>query len=114
MPISFTQAALGAEIEVPTLRGRTTLKIPRGAQYGDTYRLTGQGVPDLHSRRVGDQIVQIHIEVPRKISKQQEELLRRFAETEDQRVLPESKGFVERLKEYFGRRTDDGGHPVGG
>ncbi len=113
MPISFTQAALGAEIEVPTLRGRTTLKIPRGAQYGDTYRLAGQGLPDLHSRRVGDQIVQIHIEVPRKMTKQQEELLRQFAETEDQRVLPESKGFVERLKEYFGGRTEGGGPSAG-
>ncbi len=108
MPISFTQAALGAEIEVPTLRGRTTLTVPRGAQHGDTYRLAGQGLPDLHSRRVGDQIVQVLIEVPRKLTKAQEKLLREFAETEDHQVLPESKGFVERLKEYLGGRGEPG------
>ena len=109
LPISFTQASLGAEIEVPTLRGKTILKIPRGAQYGDTYRLAGEGLPDLHGRRVGEQIVQILIEVPRKMTKQQERLLREFAETEDHQVLPESKGFVDRLKEYFSGRAEDGG-----
>lgn len=109
LPISFTQAALGAEIEVPTLRGKTTLTIPRGAQYGDTFRLPGEGLPDLNSRRVGDQIVQILIEVPRKLSKQQERLLREFAETEDQQVSPEAKGFVERLKEYFSGRAERSG-----
>jgi molecular chaperone DnaJ len=109
LPIGFTQASLGAEIVVPTLRGKTTLKIPRGAQYGDTYRLAGEGLPDLHSRRTGDQIVQILIEIPRKMTKQQERLLREFAETEDHQVLPESKGFVERLKEYFSGRAEPGG-----
>jgi molecular chaperone DnaJ len=109
LPISFTQAALGAEIEVPTLRGKTTLKIPHGAQYGDTYRLPGEGLPDLHSRRTGEQIVQILIEVPRKMTKQQEKLLREFAETEDHQVSPEAKGFVERLKEYFSGRAEAGG-----
>ncbi len=109
LPISFTQAALGAEIEVPTLRGKTILKVPRGSQYGDTFRLAGEGLPDLHSRRAGDQIVQILLEVPRKLSKAQEQLLRDFAETEDHQVLPESKGFVERLKEYFSGRVEDGG-----
>jgi molecular chaperone DnaJ len=109
LPISFTQAALGAEIDVPTLRGKTTLKIPRGAQHGDTYRLAGEGLPDLHSRRTGEQIVQILIEIPRKMTKQQERLLREFAETADHQVLPESQGFVERLKKYFSGRAESDG-----
>ena len=101
LPISFTQAALGAEIEVPTLRGKAKLTIPKGTQYGETFRMQGEGLPDLHGRHVGDQIVQVLVEVPRKMSKHQERLLREFAETEDHQVLPESKGIMDKIKEYF-------------
>ncbi len=101
LPISFTQAALGAQVEVPTLTGTTPLKIPPGTQHGDTFRLAGQGLPNLQSGRRGDEIVQVIVEIPRKLTREQQELLRRFAATEDRSVLPESRGFFERVREYF-------------
>lgn len=102
VPISFTQAALGARIEVPTLAGREEATLPPGTQHGDTIRLKGRGLPSARSGRKADQIVQVLIEVPRKLSKKQQQLLRELAETEDINVLPAKKGFFERLKEYFG------------
>ncbi|RIK68560.1 MAG: molecular chaperone DnaJ [Planctomycetota bacterium] len=104
VPISFTQAALGAKIEVPTLTGKAEVTIPPGTQNGEMMRLARMGMPDIRSRRVGDQIIRILIEIPRKLSKKQQELLREFAKTEDNSVLPESKGFLDRLKEFFSTR----------
>lgn len=106
MPISFTQAALGAKVEVPTVLGKAELKIPAGTQHGQMFRLSGQGMPDLRSRRKGDEIVQVLIEIPKKINKKQETLLRDFAQTEDISVLPESKGFFDKLMEYIGSDSD--------
>lgn len=102
MPIGFTQAALGAEIEVPTLEGKHTLKIPRGTQHGAVFRIDGQGLPDLRSGRRGDLVVGIKVEIPRKLTQKQEKLLRDFAETEDKAVLPESHGFMDKVKDFFG------------
>ncbi len=102
MPISFTQAALGAELEVPTLDGRTTLTIPRATQYGSTFRLSGHGLPNLRSGRKGDMVVITKIETPRKLTSRQEELLREFAGTEDNNVLPEKHGFLKRVKDFLG------------
>ncbi len=102
MPISFTQAALGAKVEIPTLNGRAELTIPKGAQHGQVFKMSGLGLPDLRSGRAGDELVQVMIEIPKKLSDKQEALLRDFAETEDHTVLPESKGFFEKLAEYFG------------
>ncbi|MHC4609957.1 MAG: molecular chaperone DnaJ [Planctomycetota bacterium] len=108
MPITFTQAALGAQVEVPTLTGRVEMTIPRGTQTGQVLRLAGQGVPDMRSGRPGDELVQVVVEIPRKLSQQQQELLREFAETEDRSVLPESKGFFEKLVNYFsGQDVED-------
>ncbi|UCG31714.1 MAG: molecular chaperone DnaJ [Phycisphaerales bacterium] len=101
LPISFTQAALGAKIEVPTLTGKADLKIPRGAQHGQVFKLAGMGLPDLRSGRKGDELVQVLIEIPRKLNAEQEKLLRQFAETEDKTVLPESSGFFDKLVDYF-------------
>ncbi len=101
MPISFTQAALGAKVEVPTLDGRAELTIPQGTQSGKVFRLARLGLPDLRTGRRGDELVQVNVEVPTRVSKEQEELLRRLAETEDASVLPESGGFFEKLKTYF-------------
>lgn len=109
LPISFTQAALGAQIDVPTLTGVTPLRIPPGTQHGAVFQLTGKGLPNLRSGRRGNQVVQVLVEIPRKLSREQEELLRRFAATEDTSVLPESKGFFERVKEYLTRES--GGRP---
>lgn len=102
VPISFTQAALGASIQVPSLDGTRSLKIPPGSQYGDVFRIRGQGLPDLRTSTRGDQLVQIHIEIPKKLNSRQQELLREFAETEDRDVMPKVKGFFEKLKNYFG------------
>jgi len=101
LPIGFTQAALGAQVEVPTLTGASPLRIPAGTQHGTLFRLAGKGLPSIRSGRVGDEIVQVLIEIPKKLTREQEELLRRFAATEDKDVLPESRGFFERMKEYF-------------
>ncbi len=83
MPISFTQAALGGKIEVPTLKGREELEIPTGSQHGEVFKLKGKGLPDLRSHKVGDELVQIFIEIPRKLTEQQKQLLREFATLED-------------------------------
>lgn len=101
VPISFTEAALGARVEVPTLNGRGEVTIPKATQSGQILRMSGQGMPDLRSGRRGDQLVQVVVEIPRKLSKEQEQLLRQFAETEDRHVMPESKGFLEKLVDYF-------------
>ncbi len=101
MPISFTQAALGAKLDVPTLRGTAALTVPRGTQPGQVFRLAEQGLPDLRTGRTGDQYVEVRVEIPTRLDGRQEQLLRSFAETEDKGVLPESKGFLERLVEYL-------------
>jgi len=102
VPISFTQAALGTTIDVPSLNGTRKLKIPPGTQYGSIFRINGQGLPDIRSRRTGDELVQITIETPAKLNAKQQELLREFAETENKTVSPQSKRFFEKLKKHFG------------
>jgi molecular chaperone DnaJ len=107
MPISFTQAALGAKVEVPTLKGKAELKIPRGTQQGQLFRLGGLGLPDLRTGRPGDEIIQVTVEIPKKLNKDQEKLLREFATTEDKSVLPESKGFFEKFMDYLSGGPND-------
>ena len=102
VPISITEAALGATIEVPSLDGTKRLKIPSGTQYGSIFRIKGQGLPDVRTGRCGDQLVQITIETPAKLNTKQQELLREFAKTENKSVYPQSKRFFEKLKKYFG------------
>lgn len=101
LPISFSEAALGATIEVPTLKGREKLDIPAGTQHGEVFKLKGKGLPDVRSYRTGDELVQITIEVPKKLSDKQKQLLRDFAATEDARVLQNRKGFLDKLKDMF-------------
>jgi molecular chaperone DnaJ len=107
LPISFTQAALGAQVEVPTLTGTSPLRIPPGTQHGAVFRLEGKGLPNLRSGRRGNEIIQVLVEVPRKLSREQQELLRRFAATEDRSVLPDSRGFFERVREYFRGQSEE-------
>lgn len=101
VPIGFTQAALGAKVEVPTLTGKAELKIPRGTQHGQVFKLAGLGLPDMRSGRKGDELVQVLVEIPKKLNTEQEKILRQFAETEDNTVLPESRGFFEKLVDYL-------------
>jgi molecular chaperone DnaJ len=102
VPISFTQAALGATIEVPSLDGTRQLKVPPGTQYGSLFRIRGQGLPDVRTGRAGDELVQVTIETPANLNGKQEELLREFAQTENKNVSPKSSSFFERLKRHLG------------
>jgi molecular chaperone DnaJ len=102
VPISFSQAALGATIDVPSLNGTRGLKIPPGTQYGSVFRIKGEGLPDVRTGKVGDELVQITVETPAKLNAEQQELLREFAKTENRRVSPRSRSFFEKLKKYFG------------
>lgn len=101
IPISFTQAALGAKIEVPTLKGSEDLEVPAGTQHGEVFKLKGKGLPDIRSYRNGDELVQVMIEVPRKLTEKQRQLLKEFADMEDVAVMPQRKGFMDKLKQMF-------------
>lgn len=101
MPLSFTQAALGAQVQVPTLDGPHTLTIKPGSQHGQTIRIPERGLPNLRTGQRGDLIVVLEIEIPKKLSKKQEQLLREFADTEDRTVLPASTGFWDKIKQYL-------------
>lgn len=101
LPLSFTQAALGAKIEVPTLDGPAPLEIPRGTQHGDVFRVEGKGLPTLRGGRKGDLGVITRIEVPRRLTKKQEELLRAFAGSEDKSVNPESESFWKKTADFL-------------
>jgi molecular chaperone DnaJ len=100
-PISYAQAALGTTLEVPTLEGKGELVVPPGTQSGQVFRLGGRGMPDPRRRGLGDLLVQVTIEVPRKLSKEEDALLRQLAELEHRNVTPERKGFFDKLKDYF-------------
>lgn len=102
MPLGFSQAALGAEIEVPTLTDKASLTIPKGTQHGAILRIQGEGLPNRRAGRRGDLVVACKIEIPRRLSSKQEDLLRQFAETEDAKVLPESHGFFDRVRKLLG------------
>lgn len=101
-PISFAQAALGSEIEVPGLKGMAKLKIPEGTQTDTTFRLRGHGIPHLKGAGRGDQLVKVKIVVPTALTDEQKQLLRQFdATVDDSNVTPKEKGFFERVKDAF-------------
>jgi molecular chaperone DnaJ len=102
VPISFAQAALGTEIEVPTLGGRVSMKIPEGTQSGQKMKLRNKGVTKLGGYGFGDQIITIHVETPSKLSKEQKELFSRLNELEQTATSnPMTKGFFDRVRELF-------------
>ena len=109
VPISYSQAALGAEIEIPTLAGRESLTVKPGTQPADMTRIRQKGMPDPNGRRgSGDLIVEFQIEVPRKVSGEQQRLLRELAELEESNVLPQRKSFFDHVKDFFsGDEQDD-------
>lgn len=102
VPVSFTQAALGGKIEVPTIDGKVTMTVPAATQTGKTFRLSGKGFPSVNGRGQGDQLVKVVIETPVSLTERQEELLKEFAEEGGEEVHPERKGFFDRMKELFG------------
>ena len=107
VPISYSQAALGATIEVPTLDGRETLAIPAGTQNAGIFTLKGRGMPDPRSHGRGNLLVQVHVEVPRSLTPEHETLLRRLAEIENAHVSPTRKSFFDKLKEFFSMESSD-------
>jgi molecular chaperone DnaJ len=109
VPISFPQAVLGAEVEVPTIDGTEMLQVPRGSQSGDVHRLKSRGVPDLRGRGKGDLVVELIVEVPRELTPRQEELIRQLAELDHIHVTPKRKSFLERLRDFF--TTDEQQQP---
>lgn len=101
VPVTFSQAALGAEVEVPTLDGKVNTPLAKGTQSGEVLRIPGKGMPDVHGGRRGDLLVQVTVETPRVLSKRQEELFRELAELDHKHVSPERKSFLEKLKNFF-------------
>ncbi len=101
VPVSFTQAALGATVEVPTLDGAKPLEIARGTQPGDVIRVRGLGMPEVRGRGIGDLHVHVHVEVPKRLSPRAEELLRELAAEEHADVSPKRTSFFSKLAEYF-------------
>ena len=97
LPITFAQAALGAEIEVPTLLGKASLKIPAGTQTHKLFRLRGEGMPVLHGREKGDLLVQVIVQTPEKLNKEQEKLFREYAKLSGEKIKEPSKGFFQNL-----------------
>ena len=102
VPITFTQAALGAEIEVPTLDGKVKFEIPEGTQTGKLFVLPGKGIPYVNnSRRRGDHRFVAVVETPTKLTKEQRELLRKLDETMDGKSNPKRKKFFDTIKDFF-------------
>lgn len=101
MPLTFTQAALGADVEVPTLDGKVSYHVHEGTQPGDRFRLKGKGIPSLHGYGKGDEYVTVTVEVPKNLSKQQKEILKKFDEESDEKNYQKRKGFFSKIKDMF-------------
>ena len=101
VPVSFVQAALGAEIEVPTLDGRVTIKIPAGTQPGAAFRVKGKGVKNLQGYGHGDLHVRIQVEVPTHLNAEQKAKLREFAALSGEDANPTDQGLFEKAKNLF-------------
>ena len=101
VPITFSQAALGGKIHVPTLIGREVIEIPSGTQNGDIVTLKKKGLPSARTGRLGVQHVQLLIEVPRKLTSKQRQLLEDFSKTEETNITPQRKSFFKKLKDCF-------------
>ncbi len=100
VPLSFPQAALGAEIEVKTLEGTITLTIPEGTQSGKVFRLRGKGFPSLRAAGRGDELVHVYVEVPSRLTKRQRALLEELAEESGGLASP-SPGFLDKIRNIF-------------
>jgi molecular chaperone DnaJ len=101
IPIKFTLATLGGSIEVPTLSGRASLKIPAGTQSGTTFRLRDRGMPSLRGGRHGDELIRVHVEVPTSLAADQRKILEEFARVSGDANEPTSRSFFEKAKKFF-------------
>ncbi|NUN98511.1 MAG: transglycosylase SLT domain-containing protein, partial [Candidatus Omnitrophica bacterium] len=102
VPVSITQSALGAEIEVPTLFGKAKMKIPAGTQTHKMFRLRGKGLPNIRQHGQGDQFVRVVVETPTRLTSRQKELLEEFAHISGEQHNPISQGFFDKVKDMFG------------
>ena len=101
VPISYAVAALGGEVEVPTLSGKIMMKVPSGTQSGKVFRLRGKGVAHLHDRGIGDEIVKVQVEVPTELNAEQKRLLKEFSSVSGENDGPLSRTFVEKMRRMF-------------
>ena len=101
MPVSFVTAALGGEINVPTLEGKAAIKVPAGTQNGTVFKLRGKGMPHLRGSGQGQLLVRAVVEVPTKLTAGQREKLEEFAESCGDQNAPMTRSFLERAKEFF-------------
>ncbi len=101
VPITFSQAALGADITVPTLDGKVEYHIHEGTQNGDIFKLKGKGIHKLHGRGTGDEYVKVHIEVPRNLSQNQKDMLSEFEKNLTEKNYQKRKTFFDRIKNLF-------------
>lgn len=101
IPINIVQATLGAEVQVPTLDGQVTMKIPEGTQPGKVLRLKGKGIPSLRGGMRGDQLVRVKVVVPTKLSEKQKDALRAFESISKDNINPEEKSFLNKIKNLF-------------
>ena len=101
VPISFTQAALGAEIEVPTLDGNVKYQIPEGTQSDTEFRIRGQGIPQFGGSQKGDLIFRVRVEIPKRMTDKQRELLRQFDDLSTGKEYDQKKSFLDKVKELF-------------
>ncbi|AKU95929.1 Chaperone protein DnaJ [Labilithrix luteola] len=102
VPVTFTQAALGAEVEVPTLDGRGKLRVPAGTQPGTTLRIKNKGMPKRAGIGRGDQRIEVTVEVPTSLTPRQRELLEELAKELGEDVSPQRRGFMDKLRDFFG------------
>ncbi len=102
VPISMTTAALGGQIDVPTVEGSITrVKVPEGTESGKQFRLRGKGMPVLRSKVTGDMYIQVEVETPKNLTRRQRELLEEFETESHKETSPHSAGFFTRMKEFF-------------
>jgi molecular chaperone DnaJ len=101
VPISFTQAALGARIDVPTLSGAAELDVPAGTQGGDVFRLRGQGMPSAYGHGHGHLLIRVAVEIPKKLTARQKEILAEFARDEAEGSTPRRKSFLDKVRTLF-------------
>jgi molecular chaperone DnaJ len=101
VPMSFADVSLGADVDVPTLEGRTKMPVKAGTQSGEHLRVRGKGLPNVHDGRRGDLVVTVEVEVPRKLNARQRELLAEYREIEAANPSARRKSFLERLSNLF-------------
>ena len=101
VPITFVQAALGCEIEIPTIEGKVTQRFPEGTQPGAKFRMKGKGIPNIRGGARGDQYVRVTVEVPKNLSARQRTILEEFAKESNDKNYHKHKKFTDKIKEYF-------------